>query len=528
MPTLILLDVSLSMARQVERGLENTETRIIDLASKFIRNFIDNLASNCSEEYTSIVAFSSLHEVVVKYTKDFDELKAACNEFVIYDKTIYEKMFVGVENMITEEWGKTVAHNIVLITDGTCGFGDGSLKDLFNDMNNLKAESKFPFPFSFPFHFTVVSLEYHSDSSTTTTLGSKPYFEQLIQMNSGKGEILVPDTLTEVGIKQCCARLISNHYKRFETTLTCGHFQSPVSLSPSPRFQNTYANSLNTYKHIDEEVDMVKLKMATEINIIGFLDLNEFRNPPFVSQHIVVPVKTSTTNSSSNSSKKGGVGKDKELSVNEGQQPSFCVLLHGSLKMEKMGAVVQLSENWFGMLHSWSFDQKKKSNLMLSVFEPGGLPFPWLGDISYLGPSLELPNASNGKTSLELDKSPFPVQPELKQSYQSQSNAVWIKSSGLQSDVQKLLRYARKLPDKQSAFFKEVNKMRRAGIMYGFHNMLFSLADALEKEGEQMKPEVVVQLRHVAEGLRNAPARDVDTNILAINTFRKKSSTAME
>ena len=43
----------------------------------------------------------------------------------------------------------------------------------------------------------------------------------------------------------------------------------------------------------------------------------------------------------SNSSKKG-VGKDKDPTVSEGQQPSFCVLLHGSLKMEKMGAVVKL------------------------------------------------------------------------------------------------------------------------------------------------------------------------------------------
>lgn len=80
------------------------------------------------------------------------------------------------------------------------------------------------------------------------------------------------------------------------------------------------------------------------------------------------------------------------------------------------------------MLYSWS-DQKKKSNLMLSVFEPGGTPFPWLGDISYLGPALGIPGRQE---SLEDSASPFPVLPELKQSYQTQSNAVWIKSSGLQ------------------------------------------------------------------------------------------------
>lgn len=60
-------------------------------------------------------------------------------------------------------------------------------------------------------------------------------------------------------------------------------------------------------------------------------------------------------------------------------------------------------------------------------------------------------------------------------------------------------------------------------MMYGFYDLLNALADALENESTNMKPEVVVQLRHVAEGLRNAPTREVNTNILAINTFRKKS-----
>lgn len=37
------------------------------------------------------------------------------------------------------------------------------------------------------------------------------------------------------------------------------------------------------------------------------------------------------------------------------------------------------------MLYSQA-DSKKKSNLMMSVFEPGPEPLPWLGKISHLGP----------------------------------------------------------------------------------------------------------------------------------------------
>lgn len=68
-----------------------------------------------------------------------------------------------------------------------------------------------------------------------------------------------------------------------------------------------------------------------------------------------------------------------------------------------------------------------------------------------------------------------------------------------------------------------MNKLRRAGVIYSFHDLLNALASTLEKEGENSSTEVSVQLRHVAEGLRNSPNRDLNKNIIPI-TFRKKSS----
>lgn len=65
-----------------------------------------------------------------------------------------------------------------------------------------------------------------------------------------------------------------------------------------------------------------------------------------------------------------------------------------------------------------------------------------------------------------------------------------------------------------------MNKIRRAGVIYSFHEMLHGLAKTLENEGSNMSAEVSVQLRHVAEGLRNAPNRDLNKNIVAINLFR--------
>jgi len=66
---------------------------------------------------------------------------------------------------------------------------------------------------------------------------------------------------------------------------------------------------------------------------------------------------------------------------------------------------------------------------MLSLFEPGTSTVPWLGDLKKLGPSSEY----NGSQSAEKpDETFFPLAASSQRSYRSQSNAVWIKASGLQ------------------------------------------------------------------------------------------------
>ena len=51
--------------------------------------------------------------------------------------------------------------------------------------------------------------------------------------------------------------------------------------------------------------------------------------------------------------------------------------------------------DWYGMLYSQA-DSKKKSNLMMSLFEPGPEPLPWLGKVAQLGPiSGNSPHAIN-------------------------------------------------------------------------------------------------------------------------------------
>lgn len=79
---------------------------------------------------------------------------------------------------------------------------------------------------------------------------------------------------------------------------------------------------------------------------------------------------------------------------------------------------------------------------------------PWLGDLSQLGPLNEAVSPATFTT--------FPVKPGEKRSY-AQACVVWVQPGGLQADIQKILRHARKMPDKTQHFYK-VNT--RTGLTY--------------------------------------------------------------
>lgn len=60
----------------------------------------------------------------------------------------------------------------------------------------------------------------------------------------------------------------------------------------------------------------------------------------------------------------------------------------------------------------------------------------------------------------------FPIKPTEKRSY-SQNGVVWIRQAGLQSDIQKILRHARKLPEKTQQFYKVMQVcVRRVCVFY--------------------------------------------------------------
>lgn len=176
-----------------------------------------------------------------------------------------------------------------------------------------------------------------------------------------------------------------------------------------------------------------------------------------------------------------------------------------------MAALVNLGENWYGFVYSWA-DSKKKSNLMLTILTPGSDSVPWLGDLNNLGFSESYPSEQVGS---------FPVRPSEKRSY-SQNGVVWIRQAGLQSDIQKILRHARKLPEKTQQFYKELNRLRKAAISLGFLELLNGLAYIFEQECMQLPgsahPDCAFQLQHAADVLKKTQNRDIKYVVMPLPT----------
>ncbi|XP_051513070.1 integrator complex subunit 14-like isoform X2 [Myxocyprinus asiaticus] len=441
MPTVVLMDSSLSMTRPVSvEGSEEFQRK--NLAVHGLTMLFEHMATNYRLEFTALVAFSSLWELLVPFTRDYNTLQEALNNLEDYDKTFLESALQGVSNIVQQEWGTSCPCQLQA-TDG---------------MDNL---------------------------------------EQLISINGGEGQIYTMEgPLCLKNVQSMFGKLIDHAYSPFHAVLRCGNLASDVQVFPRPEPVLS-----------DEEVDPMPKTVQPDLEIVGFIEIGDISSPPVLSRHLVLPIAVTKEGDEIGTGATDETEEETATNQMAGKSPNFCVLLHGSLKVEGMVTLVQLGPEWFGMLYSQA-DSKKKSNLMMSLFEPGLDPLPWLGRLSQLGPASDAAENPYGEGD---GKSPFPIQPKHKRSY-AQNVTVWIKASGLQTDVQKILRNARKLPEKTQTFYKELNRLRKAALAFGFWELLKSVAELLEREctllPDSAHPDAAFQLSHAAQQLKLASSGD--------------------
>ena len=92
----------------------------------------------------------------------------------------------------------------------------------------------------------------------------------------------------------------------------------------------------------------------------------------------------------------------------------------------------------------------------------------------------------------------------------------------LQADLQKVIRHARKLPDKQQQFYKELNRVRKAALSFGFNELLEAMASMLERECTMLPgtahPDAALQLTHAATKLCSENAKQASQLIMPLRT----------
>ncbi|XP_034936169.1 integrator complex subunit 14 [Chelonus insularis] len=504
MPTVIALDVSLSMRRPVlgagvNDNLQNELITRHHLAIQGINTLLHYLQVNSKLEFVSLIVFSSLYDVICPFTRDYDSIRSKLQIIEERDKTCIETALHGVNNVIMSEWGNTTACQVILITDGNPGVGPMSLGHSLQSVHTARESSSFPLPFPYPGKLSVVCLTSQQDPGFVQNFS---LYQKLIELAGGDSAILIPEgSLTKNSVNNCFQKLVETNYVSFQGYLKCGNLGSRILLSPAP---------INYTKKTDFEI-ISGLTISKTIEICGFISVADVGSPNSISRHLILPLPTEKT-----PSMQGVVTLDEESDTenngDEGKCPSFCVLLHGALKVENLAALCLLQTDWYGFIYSWA-DTKKKCSLMLTVLEPGTDVVPWLGNFNSLG--------TVDSADKDIEVLSFPIKPSEKRSY-SQNAPSWIRQVGLQSDIQKILRHARKLPEKTQNFYKELNRLRRAALSMGFIELLDGLAAIFERECALLPPNLhvdcTIQMGHVAEMLRKPFFRELKNNITPVRT----------
>ena len=356
MPTVVLLDRSLSMRRPAGGGGsgnssnkkdnsdEDEEETLHSLACKGLEWFFSYMHEYYSLEYTSLFSFSSECEILVPFTRDYDQLKEKLTDLPVQDRTDLGSALVSMVDLIVAEWGSFAPCQAIVVTDGSPGVRH-------QDAAQRKPTTNIPF--SYQLHVVCVA--------TREELARPLWASKMQKLCDTTGlspaEIHVPNgPLTADSVIGAFAQLAKNSFRPYLGTLRCGHLHSQVSLSPSPymhkpKFDISIGPD-HKFPKLDESFGA--MKYPQELRICGFLDTSCLSAPPHYARHFVLDPEMDEkaydarlTRLAEGRSAVSGGGRTKSESEasslqEESQKPSFRVLLHGSLKCESKAALIKL------------------------------------------------------------------------------------------------------------------------------------------------------------------------------------------
>ena len=321
MPTVLLLDQSLSMKRTVSSD-DKLQTRL-RLAKDGLTAFLTYMENIFPLEPVALLTFSSSCDIIVPFTRDHSEIKESLEQISFGDKTDLPSAIDSVIEMIVREWGVFNPVQILLITDGMPGV---------DQRNSILCA-----PFPCKLHITVIAKKSEFEHSVQN-LGF------ICQMTNTQPERLVFPVGSELNsnsVREMFLQLCTTHYKPVTSSLKCGHLESRITYSPSPLMVQSFHDIATNQKHVFDNPYTIA-EFASEINICGFLDVDCLSAPPVYSKHFVIDADPDCSKADKIVSLLLENQPFEDEKPQEADKPSFRVLLHGSLKCESKVALVRL------------------------------------------------------------------------------------------------------------------------------------------------------------------------------------------
>lgn len=335
MPTVVVLDCSLSMKCPVDRKAPNSSSHLA-LAVDGITWFLDYLADRFPLEYTAILTCSSVCKNLASFSRDYQKLKAKLDGITVFDKTDLRLAISTAVETVIGEWGAFVPCQIIVVTDGKPGI-----------VRSVHGASTKPLAIPFPCQLNVVTLSDPEELTKRNTIG--------VLCNSlgiSPMDIIRPSSLlTAEAVVKLFKQYAEKYFVPYHGNLICGELLSKISLSPSPLMHTSNCNLVVGHNTAYAKLAGLNGKFPPELNVCGFLDISNVHAPPILSKHLVLDEDPVLSDPGGDAVTAAKPSKQKKLENgtatenDESKKPSFRVLFHGSLKINNLLAVIQL--RWF-------------------------------------------------------------------------------------------------------------------------------------------------------------------------------------
>ncbi|KRY42896.1 von Willebrand factor A domain-containing protein 9 [Trichinella spiralis] len=429
MPSIILVDISKKMEAISEaRNLTHRQILLHEA-----RNFLKAMHDIDNKEEIALVTFGKRVTILSDFSTDFEAMisKLPNDEEIVGESGNFFSAVYQAISMFISCWTSDTYGKIFLFTANPWLGGETYFR-------------KQSYPKFITSLFDKVNIKLcifcYSDFDDYIFECFYDEFVSAFQINGVVHHISLAESEIGVGILK---KLVEIEFRPFCAIMTCGTINCNVLLIPPPQplVITSEFGLKNTYK------------FDSHLTIIGFAGDDDFAMVPTINSYLLLAASPNECSESI---------------------PHFCVLLHAALANRKNFAICRVSEEWYGMICCVGND---RTQLCLRCFQPGKNPFPWIGSFDELIPSGMSENTENIRRNLKTSKP----------SYASRSYTCWIDSNLMKNDVLKLLKLERKLPDKEVAFYQDLNRFCQHALAIGCAQFFQFLANTFEKHANSVE-----------------------------------------